>query len=121
MRSPPPPACRSADVRRAAMVAGGLGEVARASRWPKARPASRASPSRCTGRCSRCWRSRPTTSPTRWPQLGTAALEWKLDGARVQVHKAGGEVRVYTRALNDVTASVPEIVEALQRAAGRTS
>ena len=47
-------------------------------------------------------------------QLGTAALEWKLDGARVQVHKAGGEVRVYTRALNDVTASAPEIVEALR-------
>jgi DNA ligase-1 len=47
-------------------------------------------------------------------RLGTAALEWKVDGARVQVHKAGGEVRVYTRALKDVTASAPEIVEALQ-------
>ena len=47
-------------------------------------------------------------------RLGTAALEWKIDGARVQVHKAGGEVKVYTRALKDVTASVPEIVEALQ-------
>ena len=31
-------------------------------------------------------------------RLGTAALEWKVDGARVQAHKAGGEVRVYTRA-----------------------
>ena len=47
-------------------------------------------------------------------QLGTAALEWKVDGARMQVHKAGGKVKVYTRALKDVTASVPEIVEALQ-------
>jgi DNA ligase-1 len=47
-------------------------------------------------------------------QLGTAALEWKVDGARVQVHKAGDTVKVYTRNLNDVTASVPEIVEALQ-------
>jgi DNA ligase-1 len=46
-------------------------------------------------------------------RLGTAALEWKVDGARVQVHKAGGEVKVYTRALKDVTASAPEIVEAL--------
>ena len=35
-------------------------------------------------------------------------LEWKLDGARVQVHKAGDDVRVYTRNLNDVTAAVPE-------------
>jgi DNA ligase-1 len=40
-------------------------------------------------------------------QLGTAILEWKLDGARVQVHKSGDEVRVFTRNLNDVTAAVP--------------
>jgi DNA ligase-1 len=44
--------------------------------------------------------------------LGTAAFEYKLDGARVQVHRSGGEVRVYTRRLNEVTSSVPEIVEA---------
>jgi DNA ligase-1 len=43
--------------------------------------------------------------------LGEAALEWKLDGARVQVHRSGEEVRVYTRSLNDVTVVVPEIVE----------
>jgi DNA ligase-1 len=43
-----------------------------------------------------------------------AALEWKLDGARVQVHKRGDEVRVYTRTGNDVTASVPEIVAAMR-------
>ncbi|NKC15158.1 MAG: ATP-dependent DNA ligase [Gammaproteobacteria bacterium] len=39
-----------------------------------------------------------------------ARLEWKLDGARVQVHKDGGEVRVYSRQLNDVTHAAPEIV-----------
>src|SRR5437667_313370 len=44
-------------------------------------------------------------------ELGEAALEWKLDGARVQIHKGGGDVRVYSRALNDVTAAVPEVVE----------
>ncbi|HMN46287.1 MAG TPA: ATP-dependent DNA ligase [Povalibacter sp.] len=42
------------------------------------------------------------------------AFEWKVDGARVQVHKAGDEVRVYTRSLNDVTAAVPEVVEAVR-------
>jgi len=47
-------------------------------------------------------------------RLGRAAFEWKLDGARVQAHKSGGEVRVYTRSLNEVTAAVPEIVAALQ-------
>jgi DNA ligase-1 len=45
-------------------------------------------------------------------QMGEAAFEFKLDGARIQVHKNGAEVRVYTRALNDVTPSVPEVVEA---------
>jgi DNA ligase-1 len=48
--------------------------------------------------------------------LGTALVEWKLDGARVQVHKAGGEVRVYTRNLNEVTSRVPELVEATRAA-----
>ena len=53
-------------------------------------------------------------------RLGTAGFEWKLDGARVQVHKDGDEVRVYTRNLNDVTARVPEIVAAV-RASPRAS
>lgn len=44
--------------------------------------------------------------------LGEAALEVKLDGARVQIHRVGGEVRIFSRQLNDVTASLPEIVEA---------
>jgi DNA ligase-1 len=52
--------------------------------------------------------------------LGTALVEWKLDGARVQVHKSGDEVRVYTRNLNDVTARVPEIVAAVRGAAARS-
>ena len=43
-----------------------------------------------------------------------ASLEYKLDGARVQIHKAGTEVRVFSRTLNDVTASVPEIVAVTQ-------
>jgi DNA ligase-1 len=45
-------------------------------------------------------------------QLGEAALEYKLDGARIQVHKAGDEVRVYSRHLREVTGAVPEVVEA---------
>lgn len=47
-------------------------------------------------------------------RLGRAALELKLDGARVQVHKSGAEVRVFSRRLNDVTAAVPEIVQAVR-------
>lgn len=48
--------------------------------------------------------------------LGTALVEWKLDGARVQVHKAGAEVRVFTRNLNDVSERVPELIEAVREA-----
>lgn len=44
-------------------------------------------------------------------RLPAASIEWKLDGARVQVHKAEGEVRVYSRTGNDVTAAAIEIVE----------
>jgi DNA ligase 1 len=43
-----------------------------------------------------------------------SAFEWKMDGARIQVHKLGDEVRIFTRALNDVTAAIPEIVEAVR-------
>ncbi|WP_129641105.1 ATP-dependent DNA ligase [Peristeroidobacter agariperforans] len=38
-------------------------------------------------------------------------FEWKMDGARIQVHKSGDTVHIYTRSLNDVTAAVPEIAE----------
>src|SRR5262249_3793109 len=41
---------------------------------------------------------------------GELAFEWKMDGARIQLHKRDDEVRIYTRSLNDVTAGVPEIV-----------
>ncbi|HEY7448931.1 MAG TPA: ATP-dependent DNA ligase [Vicinamibacterales bacterium] len=44
--------------------------------------------------------------------LGQAMLEFKLDGARIQVHKQGGDIRVFSRNLRDVTAAVPEVVEA---------
>jgi len=52
-------------------------------------------------------------------RLGTAAFEWKLDGARVQAHKSGDEIRVYTRSLKEVTAAVPEVVAALRGSAAR--
>jgi DNA ligase-1 len=42
---------------------------------------------------------------------GAAAFEWKMDGARIQVHKLGDEVRIYTRSLNEITAAIPEIAE----------
>jgi DNA ligase 1 len=45
---------------------------------------------------------------------GELAFEWKMDGARIQVHKQGDLVRIYTRSLNEVTSAIPEIVAAAQ-------
>src|SRR5688572_25314438 len=42
---------------------------------------------------------------------GDVAFEWKMDGARIQVHKQGELVRIFTRGLNEVTAAIPEIAE----------
>ena len=44
---------------------------------------------------------------------GRAGLEWKLDGARVQVHRRGDECRLYSRRLQDLTASLPDVVAEL--------
>lgn len=44
-------------------------------------------------------------------RMGEAAFEYKLDGARIQVHRQGSEVRIFTRQLQDVTDRLPEVVE----------
>lgn len=48
-------------------------------------------------------------------EVGRASVEWKLDGARVQVHRRGDDVAIFTRNLNEVTARLPGIVEAVRR------
>ena len=44
-----------------------------------------------------------------------ASVEWKLDGIRIQIHRRGDDVRVYTRNLNEITHALPGIVEAARR------
>jgi DNA ligase-1 len=46
-------------------------------------------------------------------RIRPASIEWKLDGARIQAHRLGDEVRLYTRNLADITQRAPEIVEAV--------
>jgi DNA ligase-1 len=46
---------------------------------------------------------------------GPASVEWKLDGARIQVHRLGADVRVFTRNLNDVTDRLPQVAAAVRR------
>ena len=45
-------------------------------------------------------------------RTGPAAVEWKLDGARIQVHRRGTDVAIFTRTLDEVTGRLPEVVEA---------
>jgi len=104
----------AADVRRAAMLTGSLRETARVALGEDG-AAALARFAVALHRPVQPMLATPADDiAAAMAKLGTAALEWKIDGARVQVHKAAGEVKVYTRALKDVTDSVPEIVEVLQ-------
>jgi len=44
-----------------------------------------------------------------------ASVEWKLDGIRIQIHRRDSDVRIYTRNLNEITAALPGIVDAVRR------
>src|SRR5262249_2642351 len=46
-------------------------------------------------------------------RLSPAIVEWKIDGIRIQVHRTGTDVAVFTRTLDDITVRVPEITEAV--------
>jgi DNA ligase-1 len=46
-------------------------------------------------------------------RTGSAGVEWKLDGIRVQLHRSGDEVRIFTRSLEDITDRMPEVVAAV--------
>jgi DNA ligase-1 len=46
-------------------------------------------------------------------RLSPAVVEWKIDGIRIQVHRTGADVAVFTRTLDDITIRVPEITEAV--------
>ncbi|CAM5680987.1 DNA ligase [Streptomyces purpurascens] len=100
-----------ADVRRAVMLAGSLQTVAEAllAEGPAALD-----------------RFRLTVGRPVWPmlahsassvaeavdKLGACAVEEKLDGIRVQVHRDGDTVRLYTRTLDDITGRLPEVTAA---------
>ena len=106
-------AVSAADVRRALMLSGDLGSVAAAS---------------VAGGTDGLGRFRLTVHRPVQPMLaqtaadladalsrvGPAAIEWKLDGARLQVHRSGGDVRAYTRNLAEVTDRLPEVVDAVR-------
>jgi DNA ligase-1 len=99
------------DVRRAVMLCGAVGPVARAA---LARGADGLADFRLqVGRPVQPMLASPGDDvAAALERLGDAALEWKLDGVRVQVHRDGGDVAVFTRSLDDITERVPEVVAA---------
>ena len=105
-------------VRRAAMLAGDLGAVANAVLTEGEAGLSRYALELFRPAQPMLADSAPNVQEA-LEQLGTAVLEWKLDGARVQVHRRDERVAVYTRSLNDVTAAVPEVVEAVRELGAR--
>ncbi|WP_020499288.1 ATP-dependent DNA ligase [Sciscionella marina] len=97
------------DVRRAFMLCGHLAETARAALGGGA-PALAAFGIEL-GRPVRPMLASPGTGIEEAIQeLGAVSIEYKLDGARIQVHKDGSDVAVFTRTLREITASVPELV-----------
>ena len=100
-----------AAVRRAVMLRGAAGPVAAAA--VAAGEAGLAQFRLEVGRAVQPMLAQTAESVTAaLERLGTAAVEEKLDGMRVQVHRDGDAVRVFTRSLDDVTARLPEVVEA---------
>jgi DNA ligase-1 len=109
----------AADVRRAATFAGGIAPVARAALAGGAAALAQFS-IRLMQPVLPMLAQPAEDVKAAMAQLGSAILEWKIDGARVQVHRSGDEVRVFTRSLNDVTAAVPEVVRAAKQAKARS-
>ncbi len=93
----------ASDVRRAMMLAGNLGAVAKGDLKSFAIEMFRP--------------IKPMLAKTAndvdeaLAELGPASFEYKLDGIRIQVHKNADKVRVYSRTLNDITAEIPTVVD----------
>jgi ATP-dependent DNA ligase I len=100
------------EVRRAAMVAGDLGAVAATAIGEGSAALARFRLSLLTPLQPMLAQSAEDVRAA-FERIRPAAVEWKLDGARIQVHRLGYEVRVFTRNLADVTDRVPEIVQTI--------
>jgi ATP-dependent DNA ligase I len=98
------------DVRRAVMLRGDLGAVAEAGLRDGA--AGLSTFRLQVGQPLQPMLAQSATSVAEaLGRTSPAAIEWKLDGARTQIHVLGKEVRVFTRSLDDITGRVPELVE----------
>ena len=107
------------DVRRAVMLRGDLHAVAEAAL--REGPAALNEFALQVGQPVQPMLAQSATSIDEALQrISPAAIDWKLDGARVQIHVLGEDVRVFTRSLDDITSRVPELIE-MAHSLGTTS
>ncbi|MDQ1128670.1 ATP-dependent DNA ligase [Microbacterium sp. SORGH_AS_0888] len=101
-------------VRRAAMLSGDLGETARIALTGSAE--ALAGVGLVVGRAVLPMLAATAGSATEAiTTTGEASVEYKLDGARIQVHRRGDDVRIFTRTLADITHRVPDVAEIVRR------
>ncbi|MRG61232.1 ATP-dependent DNA ligase [Agromyces sp. CFH 90414] len=103
-------------VRRAAMLTGDLGETARlALVVDPAEPGALEAVGLVVGRPVLPMLAATAATPAEAIEsTGEASVEFKLDGARIQVHRDADDVRVFTRNLADITSRLPEVVEVVR-------
>lgn len=100
----------AASVRRAAMLSGDLGRAAMVAAFEGAKGLGRVGLDVLTGIQPMLAKTAESVADA-LDSIGTAVIEWKLDGTRIQAHRRGSEVRIFTRNLNDVTDRLPDVVE----------
>src|SRR5271165_2132633 len=103
------------DLRRAYQLTGSLADAATVALNPDRPAAALAEVALWVGRPVKPMlaSSAPTVAAA-MERIRPAAVEWKIDGIRVQVHRQGNEVRVFTRTLDDITHRVPEVAAAVR-------
>jgi len=104
----------AAEVRRAAMYSKSLGAVARAAMLEGAQGLGKFQLEIFSPISPMLAQTAADAAEALVELGGEVAFEWKMDGARIQTHKLGDEVRIYTRSSNEVTDAVPEIVETIR-------
>ena len=101
-------------IRRAAMYSKSLGAVARAALSDGAQALGRFQLELFSPVVPMLAQTAVDVADALQQLPGPVAFEWKMDGARIQVHKMNDDVRVYTRGLNEVSGAVPEIIDAVR-------
>jgi ATP-dependent DNA ligase I len=111
-----------AGVRRAYQLTGSLADAAAAALSPAGPAVALGEVALHVGRPVKPMlaSSAPTVAAA-MDRISPAAVEWKIDGIRVQVHRRGDEVRVFTRTLDDITHRVPEVAAAIRALAVSTA